>query len=446
MKVRKWVLMAACFLMLGSGERAYSLVEQEDSLPANKVTLSDLISYAYRNNPSIRAARQAWRATLEDYRVVTGYPDPQFTFTYYPDPIETRLGPQDWNAILTQKIPFPGKLSKAGEVVESEARIANLKLDKTLRGVVMSLRESYHELIYIREAKRIANENLKLLNHLRKLGETAHAMDRATLLDVVKAQSQYGQLNYDIVLLSDLEQTEITRMNTLLSRPPGATIARLETVPFRQVIYDLDSLYSMAEERQEDILIAQSQIDRAEAKAELARLENRPDFKLGMFYGSIGTPDVPVQPPDAGRDALGVQFGITIPLWFNKNRGRTERAFAEMEMAKEEKVIRINDIRESIRSIFFRLENAKRLVTLYRNDLLPQASKAMEIAETWLQEGETSFSDFIETQSVWYNFQLTLQRAMADYGRYLARLERLVGQDLTRANDPTGVEKGKEVQ
>ena len=167
---------------------------------------------------------------------------------------------------------------------------------------------------------------------------------------------------------------------------------------------------------------------------------------MGVFYGSIGTPDVPVQPPDAGRDALGVQFGITIPLWFNKNRGRTGRALAEMEMAKEEKIIRINDVRESIRSIFFRLENSKRLIVLYRNDLLPQAGKAMEIAETWLQEGQSSFSDFVEAQSVWYNFQLTLRRAMADYGRYLARLERLVGQDLTYRNDPSRVERGKEAQ
>ena len=446
MKVGKWFFWAICIFTLGPGEPAYSTEVQQDSLPEDKVTLEDFINYAYQKNPSIRAARQAWRATLENYRVVTGYPDPQFTFTYYPDPIETRLGPQDWNATLTQNIPFPGKLSKAGEIVESEARIANLKLDKTVRGVVMSIRESYHELGYIREAKRIANENLKLLNHLRKLGETAHAMDRATLLDVVKAQSQYGQLHYDIVLLTDLEQTEITRMNTLLNRPPGAPIAQSDAIPFRPMIYDLDDLYSMAEKRQEDILIAQSQIDRAEAKADLARLENRPDFKVGVFYGSIGTPDVPVQPMDAGRDALGVQFGVTIPLWFNKNRGRTARAFAEMEMAKEEKIIRINDVREGIRSIFFRLENSKRLITLYRNDLLPQAGKAMEIAETWLQEGESSFSDFVEAQSVWYNFQLTLQRAMADYGRYLARLERLVAQDLTHRDDHSRVEKGKEAQ
>jgi len=56
----------------------------------------------------------------------------------------------------------------------------------------------------------------------------------------------------------------------------------------------------------------------------------------------------------------------------------------------------------------------------------------MEIAETWYREGESSFSDFVETQAVYYNFQLSLARANADYGKYLARLEQLVGQTITK--------------
>ena len=71
---------------------------------------------------------------------------------------------------------------------------------------------------------------------------------------------------------------------------------------------------------------------------------------------------------------------------------------------------------------------------LYKNDLLPQAVRSMEIAETWYREGESSFADFVETQAVYYNFQLSLARAKADYGKYLARLEQLVGQTITKTS------------
>jgi outer membrane protein TolC len=85
-----------------------------------------------------------------------------------------------------------------------------------------------------------------------------------------------------------------------------------------------------------------------------------------------------------------------------------------------------------VRDAWFRLENADRLVRLYRDDLLPQAARAMESTGTLFKQGQGSFSDYVETQSAWYNFQLALARAKADYGKYLARLEKYAGRSLTR--------------
>jgi hypothetical protein len=56
----------------------------------------------------------------------------------------------------------------------------------------------------------------------------------------------------------------------------------------------------------------------------------------------------------------------------------------------------------------------------------------MEIAETWFREKQGAFSDFLETEAVYYNFQLSLARAKADYGKYLAQVERLCGLSLIR--------------
>ena len=118
-------------------------------------------------------------------------------------------------------IPFPGKLSKAGEVVEVEAQMAVLELDKALRDVIVGIRESYHELLYIRDAKRVVALTRDLLEHLREVGETAYAQNRATFFDVAKAQSQLAQLQYDGVFLEDLEQTEKAQLNALPQSAAG---------------------------------------------------------------------------------------------------------------------------------------------------------------------------------------------------------------------------------
>ena len=427
-------------LLIGFGGEALkspSFGSEMGNTLAEKVTVGDLISYAYRKNPSIVAAREGWKAVVEEYRLTTGYPDPELTLRYYPEPIQSRSGPLDWSASLNQKIPFPGKLTQAGKVVEAEARVAHIKLDRTVKGVIASVRVSFHELLYIRTAKEVAAHNLTLLKHLRKTGETAYARDRAALIDMVKTQSQFGQLRYDSILLDELELTEKTRLNGLLNRPPEASIGRLVAKGFQPLVFDLKSLYRLAETNQDEIRIARALVEKAGALVDLAWYENLPDFKLGVLYTAVGEPDVPVQPSDSGRDSIGVQMGITIPLWFEKNRGRVGRAQAEMRRAKASQTASINEIRTQVHQLLFRLENSRRLMKLYKNDLLPQTARSMEIAETWYREGESSFADFVETQAVYYNFQLSLARANADYGKYLARLEQLVGQSITKTSGDT---------
>jgi len=430
----KWIISAVLGIVLVTGLPTSSFPDDPDDELMGKVTVQALIAYAYRNNPSIRKVREAWRETVEQYRITTGYPDPELKFTYFPEPIETRLGPQDWTASLNQKIPFPGKLAQAGKVVEAEARVAHINLDRTVKAVMASVRVSFHELLYIRTAKEVVTQNLRLLEHLRKVGETAYARDRAALIDMVKAQSQLGQIRYDGILLDELEFTEKTRLNGLLNRAPDARIGTLLDGGFEPVIFELKGLYRLAETNQEEIRMARALVERAGAKAELANFENLPDFNVGVFYASIGEPDVPVRPQDAGRDSLGFQVGITIPLWFEKNRGRVAQAQAGIRKARAAEEVSITEIRTKVHDLFFRLNNSQRLIVLYRDDLLPQAVKAMEIAETWYREGQASFSDFVETQAVYYNFQLSLARARADYGKFLADLEQLVGQTITKVS------------
>ena len=442
------IVISAVLLMLWATGRSpqaaaatLPAIEELERRLTHTATMQDMIAYAYNENPDIAAARAAWRAKVESYRVVTGLPDPQLTATYFPEPLETRLGPQDWNVSLSQKIPFPGKLSKAGEVVRTEAQIARLRLDKTVRTIAASIQASAHELIYIRTAKQIAAQNAALLDQLRGAAETAYADDRAALLDVMKALSQSGQLRYDALLLDDLELTEITRLNGLLNRAPQAALGEITRPPVQALPYSLDDLYQLAAAHQEDIRIAEQGVSRAESQVDAARYQYFPDFNVGLFYASVGNPDAPQQAPEAGKDAVGLRLGLSLPLWVGKNQGRVNQAHAERARAEALRQGRINASRTDIHRAHFRLQNAHRLVGLYQTDLLPQAASALETAEAWFREGYAEFTDLIEAQATWYNFQLTLARAQADYGKHFARLEALVGHPLTPQGPPSAARR-----
>jgi len=413
----------AFFAHTGMAFSAETGVEDLGKKLSEGCSISDLVAYAYKTNPSIKSARENWKGIIGRYRVETAYPDPEVTSSYYPKPLMA-----EYELMISQMIPFPGKLSKAGEVVEVEIQMARLDLDKALRDIVVGIRESYHELLYIRDAKKVVALTRDLLEHLRKVGETAYAQERTTFFDVVKAQSQLAQLQYDAVLLEDLEQTEKAQLNALLNRPPGSEIKLLSGEPLFPLVYKLEELYGLAHKYQEEIRLAEIQIHKARARIGLAKYEYLPSFRVGLSYAK-GNPDM--VPPEF-RDAVGVQFGVSLPLWLDKNAGRLQEARAEEQKALSMKATQINQTNAMIRNLYFRLQNSERLIRLYRDQLLPQAARAMEIAETWFREKQGSFSDFTETEAVYYNFQLSLARAKADYGKYLAQIERLCGLSLTR--------------
>ncbi len=392
-----------------------------------QININDALNYAYKNNPSIQSAKESWKASIEKYRIQTGYPDPTLMVTYFPSPIETRLGPQEWNLNLSQAIPFPGKLTQKGKVIESGIRADKLKLDKTIKKVTLDIVTSYQELVYIQKAIHFANANDNLTQELLKLSENAYADDRSSLYDVSKARAQISQIQYDILLLKELEQTEKIKLNTLLNRSPSAPLGTAKSLKIRNNIYSIDDLLTLFVDTQENILIANEKIVQSNEKITLAKLNNLPSFKLGLFYAGIGEPDVAKPPADAGKDAIGIQFGMNIPLWFGKNSGKTQKAISEKRKAIYEKTKISNQARANISRTWFKLQNSKRLISLYKNNLIPQAIQSVQTAETWFREGEGSFSDFLEVQATAYNFQLSLERAKADYTQAFAKLELLTG-------------------
>ncbi len=386
-----------------------------------KPTLTALVAYAYQISPLIKAARADWKAAIEKYRVDTALNDPEIMLEgmYLTEKFGAPYNPDDWEVSVTQALPLPGRLAKVGRIATTEAKIARLRLDSAIRDTTTRLRESYQELLYLREAKRLAAISREQLDQLRKVGETSTS-DRTALIDILKAQAQSGQLQYDALLLQESEHTEQTRLNSIIDRNPDAPIGDLADEPMRAMAYSLQEIYPLAETNLEEIRIAQASISKAEDLVVLSRYANLPQFKLGVSYGELSQ-----------AQQIKVQAGFSLPLWVGKRAGRLGMAAADVEKMRAMRNAQINETRTVIRDTYFRLQNSERLVHLYRDDLLPQANRAMQTAETWFSKGQGSFSDYTETASVWYNFHLAIARAKADYGKFLAQMESLTGCPLT---------------
>ena len=61
--------------------------------------------------------------------------------------------------------------------------------------------------------------------------------------------------------------------------------------------------------------------------------------------------------------------------------------------------------------------------------MLPCREDALEATEGAFRAGTAGFSDLVDAQRTWLEFELSYQRALADRGKALARLEMLVGRE-----------------
>jgi outer membrane protein TolC len=396
-------------------------VDYEQQL-AQHPTVADLVSYAYQGSPLIKAARAEWRAAVERYRVDTALDDPEVMLEgmYMTEQEFDPVRPGDWKVTLTQPLPLPGRLAKAGQVATTEAAIARLQLDSAVRDTTLRIRESVHELYYLREARRLAAANRDLIARLAKVGGAASASSRAALIDTMKVQAQAGQVGYDLLLLAESERTEQTRLNSILNRAAEAPLGPVDPGPMRPVTTPLEQIYALAEANLEEIRLSRAAVDKARAMVDLTRYDNLPRLALGLSYGDVNQ-----------ARQVGVQAGLALPLWAGKRHGRMGEARAEVERLQAMAALQVNDTRAAVRDLYFRLQNSERLILLYRDDLIPQADRAMEIAENWFANSDGTLADYTETVSVWYNFHLALARAVADNGKFLARLESLAGRTLT---------------
>lgn len=396
--------------------------------------LAATIEAAAARNPRLSAARSRWQAARQRPEQKRSLPDPMLTYTEMAVPIETRVGPleRSWN--LTQKIPYPAKLALAASIASQQARISELKYHIALRDVVADVKIAYAELLYLRKASRIVRQNQAIAKQLSEKSAALYAQnpdgrpDTVTLFDTLKAQSQLAQLAYDDVTLQELQRAEESHLNGLLSRAPSAPLGRPVDLRHRPLTASREDLYQLALERRQELRAATQKIGAADEALRLAQLRQVPDFSVGLQQSVIGQPRTAVA--GGGDDAVGLMFGVTLPIWAGKNRAAVAEAEHLRRAARYERQAAIDDLMPRITKVYFRLENAARLVELYGKSLIPQAARAMEIAEQWRDTGRDTMGRLLEAQSVWLNFQLAYQRALSDYEQMVARLEQLVGVSL----------------
>ncbi|MBD3183702.1 hypothetical protein GF312_15540 [Candidatus Poribacteria bacterium] len=429
------------FLFSVSGiviSKSVDLEELKDLELSDHLELPTLIKIAFVHNSKIKAAYREWQATIEKLPQMTSLPDPMIMYGYFISRVETRVGPQLQRFGVSQSFPYPGTLNAAGEVQLKQIKIHQKKYEQAVRDVIVDIKLSYHELLYIDRAIEIVNHNQEILGHIIKLTKTYYAKDEATLSDLLKSESQQAQLSYDLILLYELREVEQANIRALLNIQPDTQLGKPVPIPYSPLQTPLEKLDKIALLKSQEIQVADLISQKAEKSIQLAKKKNNPMIKLELMTIDTGKSPMP-DVMDNGKNPWLVSLGISVPIWSKKNKSQINEARLNYQKTLDNRESMKAGILANIRKVYFRMENARRLVELYENTMIPQAEKAIEITETWNQDSTPkNISGILETQSVWLNFNLAHARAIADYQQALVKLEKLTDGSLSEGKTENG--------
>jgi outer membrane protein TolC len=390
--------------------------------------LEDLISEALRSNPQIQAVYNNWQAAIAKVGEVSALPDPMMKYGFAGEHIETKLGPQEAKYGLSQKIPFPGKLGLKARVQLKRAEMLREKYEATKREVIKNVKFVYYDIFWVDEAVRITEEEKSILESLEKVAQRKYESDLAPQQDVIKAQVELSKLIDKLFMLRQNRAGLVAKLNSILNRQEGTPLDSIDGLTPREFEYGLDALREMAKDSRQELLAANFDIQRAEYEKSLAKLDYFPDFTLGFDYVQIGNGTTSL--PRDGEDAWMGMVTINVPIWFDRLSAQLREKKQNLEAARNSYEDIKNKVYYEVEDLFFKITTYKDIISLYKTALIPQTEQAFEAAKTGYETGKVDFLNWLDSERALLQTRLAYYRAMVDYQKSIAYLERIIGRDL----------------
>ena len=405
-------------------------VEILEDFPAkDKVeTLQGFTKEATRNNPAIQAAYGQWEAAIYKARQASGLPDPMANYTYFGESVETRVGPQEHKYGVSQKIPFPIKLSMK-EIAESRhASMLKENYEAAIRETVRKVKFVYYDIYWVDKAIQVTEGEKAILENLEKVAQRKYESKFAPQQDVIKAQVELSNLINRLLILRQNRKSLVAKFNSVLNRQGDSGVGRLEDVEPMEFGYKLSELHAIAGESRQELLAARLNIERAEYEKSLAMMDYVPDLTVGFDYIQVGK-GATMQPND-GQDAWMTTFSINIPLWLGRISDKVKEKKSLLDSSKKNYENVQNEIYYETEDIYFKIITYKDVITLYETALIPQSEQAFDAAKISYETGRVDFLNWLESERVLLQTRLAYYKSIVDYQKSIAYLERVIGKDL----------------
>lgn len=386
--------------------------------------LNNYLKIAAENNPGLKARFSEYLAALEIVPQVKALPDPQVAFGYFIQPVETRVGPQQFKISASQMFPWMGTL-KAKENLAVQAAKAKLEAFEEAKSKLFNeIRSTYFNTYFNQKAIDITMENMGILNTFRKLANIKFESGLVSAVDEYRIEIEIGELENHLALLKDQQVVLEVMFNNLLNRDNRNPVLVPELLwndnfPLtKQAAIDSINLLN------HQLLSLDFQQLALQFRQEVVSNMGKPSFKIGLGYTIVGKGDNNMNGTDA---FLFPNVGISIPLYRNKYKAMVQEVVFLAEAKENEKADKTNMLETLFENGWKEYLDADRRIELFTSQLI-LAKKSARILETDYATGNKNFEEVLRMERKILKFNLELEKARADKQAAISFINYLMGK------------------
>lgn len=306
---------------------------------------------------------------------------------------------------VSQSFDFPTSYVHRSKLSDLQNSSVEYRYRSERMQLLLSAKQLCIELIYNNMLLEMYGKQLDNALRISQAYEKMMLSGEVSRLEYNKASLNYATMENQIKRI-DLERERL--IAELASLNGGNTVLFDASAYMIQVLPDdFEQWYLIAEENNPSLQYLRSQVEVAERQIMVSRSEWLPKMAVGYMGEFVG-----------GERFQGVTFGVSIPLWQNRNKVKQARASATAteKVAEDSRVHYYNHLK----SLYEQAKGLKESVALYNTALIENGNETLLLKA--FEKGELSLLEYLLEMEYFYDCFFKRAEAERDLAHTIAEL------------------------
>lgn len=405
----------------------------------SRASLSDpqleaLVASALADAPETASAQASVEAARHRVVPARTLADPFVSMTSQNDGRAISLGEAEGSflgVMLSQAIPWPGKLRLAGAIAEGDSReIERGVVRRAALTIEARVRNAWYDLVLAHAIDSIVEDRLNAASQIEASVRERYAAGLAEQQDVLRAEVELARIDEVTATQAATIATRLAELNRLVGTPQDRPIATPNRLPDESTIPALADLIAAAAKRSPEIAASAQSVETGRIRVQLAQKNFLPDFSVNagsMYRGSFEMGPM-----------WQVGVGVSIPLWIERrqrNQLGEAQAIVRGRTAENETVSRELELRTRERAA--QLDASLRIAALYRDKILPLDDLSLESALASYQSGKIPFITVLDALNTLYSDRAIHAGRLAESAKWRVAIDEASLQSTAMSGAPS---------